>query len=154
MSSDSSLPPLPQPSRGYRFATVGFGILLTVLMVIFIVRQVRWTHAIVQPVEVYANYLNKHGVKTSDVQAPTHAIQSTSGQTYELDADGKPVWMIYFDKGNEAQIRAERAIESRQTVEVDGKPLPAKIHDALVLVGYEGHPDEAKLLEALENFDK
>ncbi len=154
MPSDSSLPPLPQPSRGYRFATIGFGILLTALMVLFIVKQVKWTYQVVQPVEAYANYLNHHGAKAGDVQAPTHAVESTPGQAYELDVDGKPVWIIYFDKGNEAQIGAEKAIGVRKTVEVDGKPLPAKVRDALVLVGYDGHPDEAKLLDALDNFDK
>jgi hypothetical protein len=154
MSSDSSLPPLPQPSRGYRFATIGFGILLTALMVLFIVKQVKWTFQIVQPVEAYANYLNHHGAKTGDVQAPTHAVQSTPGQSYELDVDGKPVWITYFDTGNEVQIRAEKAIRESKTVEVDGKPLAAKVHGSLVLTGYEGHPDEAKLLDALDNFDK
>lgn len=154
MSSDSSLPPLPQPSRGSRIVPILFGLLLTVLMVVFFVKQTRWTYQVVQPVENYAKYLNQHGAKASDLHAPTHKVQSTPGQSYEIDVDGKPVWVIYFDAGNESQIRAEKAIRESKTVEIDGKPQPAKVHGPLVLTGYDDHPDKDKLLDALENSDK
>jgi hypothetical protein len=156
MSSDSSLPPLPQPSRGSRIVPALFGLLLVVLMVVFFVRQTRWTHSLVNPVESYAKYLNHEGLKTDQPHAPNHKLESTVGTPYELIVDDKPVWIIDFDKSNEAAIKQQSAIRASKMVEVDGKPMQATVEKdgSLVLVGYEDHPDKAKLLEALDNFDK
>ncbi len=154
MSTESTLPRLPDSSRGYKIATIGFGILLSALMLLFVVQQWRDTYKIVQPAKHFSEYLNDHGAKAKEPQPPTHAVQTQGGQVYEIDVNGQPVWLIYFDTADKAQVDAEAAIKKDPHVEVDGKSRPVKIHNAVVLIGYDGRPEESELLKALENCDK
>jgi hypothetical protein len=38
-------------------------------------------------------------------------------------------------------------------VKLGGEEHPVKVHGSLALIGYDNHPDQAKLLETLDDFD-
>lgn len=101
----------------------------------------------------YSDYLGKHGMKSGKPQTHPKAVNPSAGQAYEIEVDGKPVWVIYFDTSDKSQADALAAIEADPTVKVGGESRPVKVHGSLALVGYDSHPDEAKLLEALDEFD-
>lgn len=152
--SSEDLPKLPQSSQTYRFVTIGFGILLIVLLIAFIYEQSRQTYNVVKPVKDYSDSLGKHGMKSEAPQRDTAAITApTAGQVYRVEVDGKPIWLIYFDPNDKVQSDAMAALKSEPTVKIGGESHPVKFHGSLALVGYDGHPDEAKLLETLDDFD-
>ncbi|HEY2147383.1 MAG TPA: hypothetical protein VGH32_05565 [Pirellulales bacterium] len=151
--SSEDLPKLPQSSRTYRVVTIGFGILLIVLLIAFIIEQSRETYNVVKPVKDYSESLGRHGMKPAAPQRDTAAIASPSGEVYKMEVDGKPIWLIYFDPNDKAQADAMAALKTQPMVKIGGEPRPVKFHGSLALIGYDKHPDEAKLLETLDDFD-
>jgi hypothetical protein len=151
--SSEDLPKLPESSRTYRVVTVGFGILLIVLLIAFIIQQSRQTYNLVKPVKDYSESLGKHGMKSHPPERDTAAIASPSGQVYKIEVDGKPIWLMCFDPDDKVQADAMAALKSHPTVKLGGDEHPVKFHGSMALIGYDNHPDQAKLVETLDDLD-
>ena len=62
---DDELPKLPGPSKTYQFFSIGFGILIGVLLLVFVVREWVHTSKLANPSVDFTNYLNSHGFLAS-----------------------------------------------------------------------------------------
>ncbi|HKD36323.1 MAG TPA: hypothetical protein VKB78_05965 [Pirellulales bacterium] len=151
--SSEDLPKLPESSRTYRIVTVGFGFLLIVLLIAFIIQKSREIHTIVRPIQQYSESLARHGMRSEPPERDTSAIASSFGQVYKIEVDGKPIWLMYFDPEDKIQADAMAALKNHPTVKLGGEERAVKFHGSLALIGYDNHPDQAKLLEALDDFD-
>jgi hypothetical protein len=152
--SSKDLPRLPESSRTYRIVTVGFGILLIVLLIAYIFLKSQEIFHMVKPVRDFSESLGKHGMKSEAPQRDTAAITSlAAGEIYRIQVDGKPIWLVYFDPNDKVQADAMAALKSEPTVKIDGQSHPVKFHGSLALIGFDNHPDQAKLRETLDDFD-
>jgi hypothetical protein len=150
---DDELPKLPGPSKSYQFFSIGFGILIGVLLLVFVVREWVHTSKLANPSVDFTKYLNSHGFLASPA-TPSKAASLTAGNVDELEVDGKSVWLCWFDTKDPEQAKALASIRDLPTVDVHGKPRPVTVHGTLALIGYDGRTDEKKLLQAFEDFAK
>jgi hypothetical protein len=152
--SSEDLRKMPGFSRTYQIVTVGFGILLIVLLIAYIFLKSREIFHVVKPVRDFSESIGKHGMKSEAPQRDTAAIMSlTAGEIYRIQVDGKPIWLVYFDPNDKVQADAMAALKSDPTVKIDGQSHPVKFHGSLALIGFDNHPDQAKILESLDDFE-
>jgi len=146
-------PRLPEPSRRSNVVTVGFGILITVILVCFVVQQWMQAAAIARPVDKFHKKLGSSGLAPGAPKAVSIPVQPAADKVFEIDIHGKTFWVCYFDPADKKQTESLATVRDRKTIEFNGKSRPVKIHGELVLVGYDGHPDEEKIVQAFAEFE-
>lgn len=82
-------------------------------------------------------------------------LPNTAGAKWADTADinGKPVNFYRFAvEVDKDQITKLDAIKQSGNIEVDGKPVSARVNGPFVMTGYEGNPREQDLLSAFDGF--
>jgi hypothetical protein len=145
---------LPRWSRTYKVVTIGFGVLFFLAMLYLVVFQ--WWLAAVEletPVRNFADYLHKHNISSGNPHEVARSVAPPASKVYEMEVDGKPIWLCYFNPDDQRQREALGQIRQNGTLRVDGQELPAKTRETVVLAGYDGSKKEAEILRAFADYE-
>ncbi len=145
---------LPQSSRTYKVITVGLGVIFFLAMLYAVVFQ--WWLAAVEletPVRNFADYLHKHHIASGNPREVAQSVAPPASKVYEMEVAGQPIWLCYFNPDDPRQKEALGQIRQSGTLSVNGKELPAKIREIVVLAGYDGSKQEAEILRAFANYE-
>ena len=146
---------LPEPSRRSNVVTVGFRHSHhRAMLIYFVVSQWMQVAALVRPVGKFAKKLSSSGLAPSEPKETPMSAKPAPDKIYEFVVHGKTFWICYFDPENKKQVEAEGTVRDHKTIEFDGKSRPVKVHGELVLVGFDGHPDEEKVVKAFDDYEK
>jgi hypothetical protein len=145
---------LPTSSRPYKYVTIGVGVVFFLAMLYAVVFQ--WWLAAVEletPVRNFADYLHKHHIAAGQPVEMARSVAPPASKVYKLDVDGQTIWLCYFNPADERQKEALGQIHAGGTMTIDGKELPAKVREVVVLAGYDGSKKEAEILQAFADYE-
>jgi hypothetical protein len=129
------------------------GVFLGAALLLIVVKQ--WQLAATDhsaPIDNFAAALEQHGLTGQAPLQTKGGVKIPHETTFEVTVAGKPVWLVYFDPFDPAQYKARAEVKRSGKIEFDGQPLDAKVRGAVALVGFQGHPEEQRLLAAFIDF--
>lgn len=144
---------LPRSSLAYKIVTVGMGIIILVFMVYVVVQQWQAGAELAMPVRSFADYLHKHQITAATPKEVARDTAPPASKVYELEIDGRPIWLCYFNPDDPQQREALGQIKQSGTLKVNGREMPVKVRDPVVLAGYDGSKQEAEILRAFDDYE-
>ncbi len=145
---------LPTPSRTWNRIQVGFGILLAIGMLGFVISQWVYVAKFAGPADTFTKKLSNQGLSSGTPKEVSPTVKPPADKVFEIKINGHAVWVCSFDPKVKAGADSLEKIREQKTIEIDGKAHPARVNGSLVLAGHDDHPDKEKIVKAFDELDK